>query len=251
MFVITIPTYNAQDYIERALESALDQDGPEFRVIVVDDHSTDNTWKAITNYEGAPNLTVYSNAERRGALANHYFMAQLCDDDDVIVNLDGDDALDNPHVLERLAAEYADPSVWLTYGSYEYDKASRSTDPDNNPRGIAAQLNPDQHDRTSGWCTTHLRTYRKWLFDRIRLDDLKLGGDFYQLIPDLAMMFPMVEMAGSTHARYIDDILYQYNAVSPLNEFRVEGVAEHIWPTMANLVMQPIYPQLTHAKAWP
>ncbi len=37
---------------------------------------------------------------------------------------------------------------------------------------------------------------------------------------DLALMLPMLEMAG-THARYLPDILYFYNRTNPLNDHKV------------------------------
>ncbi len=44
---IIITTYNVERYIERAIESALTQQGVTLEIIVVDDCSTDNTWQVI------------------------------------------------------------------------------------------------------------------------------------------------------------------------------------------------------------
>ena len=40
---IVIPTYNCEDYIDRALESVFAQTYSNFEVILVDDASTDST----------------------------------------------------------------------------------------------------------------------------------------------------------------------------------------------------------------
>lgn len=45
---VIITTYNVERYIERALRSALDQQGITLEVILVDDCSTDNTWNAVS-----------------------------------------------------------------------------------------------------------------------------------------------------------------------------------------------------------
>jgi len=44
---IIITTYNVEHYIERAIESALTQQGVTLEIIIVDDCSTDNTWQII------------------------------------------------------------------------------------------------------------------------------------------------------------------------------------------------------------
>jgi succinoglycan biosynthesis protein ExoO len=44
---VIITSYNVENYIERAINSALQQQGATLEVIVVDDCSTDNTWSII------------------------------------------------------------------------------------------------------------------------------------------------------------------------------------------------------------
>jgi succinoglycan biosynthesis protein ExoO len=46
---VIITTYNVENYIERAIESALTQQGITLEVIIVDDCSSDNTWQIICN----------------------------------------------------------------------------------------------------------------------------------------------------------------------------------------------------------
>lgn len=44
---VIITTYNVEHYIERAIESALSQKGVNVEIIIVDDCSTDNTWRVV------------------------------------------------------------------------------------------------------------------------------------------------------------------------------------------------------------
>lgn len=46
---VIITTYNVEHYIERAIESALNQQGVTLEIIIVDDCSSDNTWQIICN----------------------------------------------------------------------------------------------------------------------------------------------------------------------------------------------------------
>lgn len=49
---ILIPVYNAQPWVSRAIESALNQTWPNIEVIVLDDCSTDGSWEAIQAWAG-------------------------------------------------------------------------------------------------------------------------------------------------------------------------------------------------------
>ena len=54
----------------------------------------------------------------------------------------------------------------------------------------------------------HLRTFRKYLFNAIDIDDLKLDGEWIDIATDWAFMVPIIEMA--ENPRYISDVLYLY-----------------------------------------
>jgi len=247
-FVITIPTFNAEKYIARAINSALNQVYDNYEVIIVDDQSSDKTWDIIYDvcyYH--PNKdkikSIRRNRNRIGVLANHYQMAQLCNEDEIIVNLDGDDELAGNLVLQKLDNTYLDPDVWITYGSFAYDMESRNPDPHADPRGFLSKAPDDRHDRSYPFIFSHLRTYKTWLFNNINVEDFKRDGQFYQMAPDLALMYPMIEMAGPQHARYIHEILYLYNACNPLNEHTHLGT-DTVMETARYIQTQPRYPLL-------
>lgn len=188
------------------------------------------------------------NPQRIGVVGNtwnvcHHFAGA----DEIVVQLDGDDQLADPYVLSSLADVYAGRSlgvrcascgldhtmggcemfvapesedVWMTYGSYADDEASRKPD-GSDPRGLSCLVPAEDHTRRSGWRSSHLRTWKAWLFCKIRRADLlEPLGAWIDAAPDLATMWPMIEMAGPVHARYIHDILYLYNGTNPLSESR-------------------------------
>jgi glycosyltransferase involved in cell wall biosynthesis len=54
---IYIPAYNAEKYIQAAIESALKQTYTDFEIVIVNDGSTDNTLKIIEeNYADNPRV---------------------------------------------------------------------------------------------------------------------------------------------------------------------------------------------------
>ena len=49
-FTVIIPTYNRATLVKEAIQSVLDQTFDNFELIIVDDHSTDNTKDVVQSY---------------------------------------------------------------------------------------------------------------------------------------------------------------------------------------------------------
>jgi len=220
-FVIVIPSYKNAKYYERNLSSVFSQNYDNFRVLYVDDKSPDNTGELVREYVEKHNIgdkaSVKINEERVGALENLYNMIHSCQDDEIIVTLDGDDWFAHPNVLQKLNQVYSANDVWLTYGQYK-------SFPDNR-LGCSQQIPPHviqgSKYRRFKWCSSHLRTFYSWLFKRIDKSDLlDKNGKFYPMGWDLAFMFPMLEMS-KDHHKFIKDVLYIYNYETPINDAKV------------------------------
>ncbi len=88
---IQIPTYNQQDCIAKAVESALLQQYDNIEIIIADDCSTDNTKEVIKKFENNNKVKYYRNNNNIGRVANyHKALYEYCTGD-WVVNLDGDD----------------------------------------------------------------------------------------------------------------------------------------------------------------
>jgi glycosyltransferase involved in cell wall biosynthesis len=218
-FVVVIPSYQNKEYCRKNLLSILNQDYPRFRIIYTDDCSTDGTAeeveKILDQYDINKKTTLVKNNERLFPLRNMYNMVSVCDDNEIVVVVDGDDWLPHSNVLRRVDEEYQ-KGAWITYGQYR-----SSTD---NVIGCSRQIPQYIIDsngvRNYGWCSSHLRTYYAWLFKKIKVEDMMIDGKWIEMAGDLAAMFPMLEMAGSNQA-FIPDVLYTYNSGSVLNESKV------------------------------
>ncbi len=148
-------------------------------------------------------------------MANLYHAIHQVAPDRIIVSLDGDDWLSDDGVLQTLADAYADPNVWLTYGSFQCDPGGQ--------RGVGAPLPEDVLKkvlvrRYPSWVTSHLRTFYAALFHKIKKEDCMVDGKFFDIAYDVAIMLPMLEMASPHHIRYIDRIMYIYNWTNPLSD---------------------------------
>ncbi len=220
-FVVVIPSYKNSQWHARNLSSVCAQNYEQFRVIYIDDFSPDDTANLVETWlqqnKMSHKVTLIKNETRKGALENLYNAIHSCADDEIIVTLDGDDWFAHSQVISKLNTYYSDPNVWITWGSY--------MDHPQNSRGCSKPIPPQVHQsnnyRRSPWCTSHLRTFYKWLFANIKKEDLLApDGTFWNSAWDLAFMIPMIEMAGF-RSKYIHDILYIYNNENPIQDYKV------------------------------
>ncbi|HCJ83573.1 MAG TPA: hypothetical protein DHV52_04530, partial [Parachlamydiales bacterium] len=120
--VVVIPSYNNSRYCIRNLRSVLEQNYHNFRILYIDDASTDDTAEKVKTFFAASSskipLTLILNETNRGALANLYNAIHSCRDDEIIVTLDGDDHLAHEEVLKRLNQIYSHEDIWMTYGNF-------------------------------------------------------------------------------------------------------------------------------------
>ena len=224
-FAIVIPSYNNEAYCERNINSALDQDYDDFRIIFTDDASHDQTFNRVSdivNRSGkAGKVSLIKNDSRQGALANLYTMIHSCADDEIVLTLDGDDWFPDVGVLKKLNQVYQN-DVWITYGQYKNSHDGGC--------GVARQYSDsaifNNTFRQAAWGASHLRTFYAWLFKRIRKEDLMYQGKFFQMTWDFAMMLPMLEMSGK-HSQFLNDILYVYNLENPLNDHKIDKNLQH------------------------
>ena len=72
---ILLATYNGEKYIVEQIESILNQTHKEFRLLISDDGSTDNTKQIISEYEKKDKrITVFNQKENIGVVQNFEFL---------------------------------------------------------------------------------------------------------------------------------------------------------------------------------
>lgn len=98
---ILIPTYNQQQYISKAVESALAQTYHSIEIIVADDHGTDETAEIVASYASKDaRLRYVRNEKNLGRVANYRKALYNLAKGDYVVMLDGDDYLLNEKFIE-------------------------------------------------------------------------------------------------------------------------------------------------------
>jgi glycosyltransferase involved in cell wall biosynthesis len=213
-FKIVIPSYNTVKWLRKTLDSVAEQSYKDFDVCVIDDASTQPEQKEIIReYVEKYGWKAIYRQKNHGAVANFIDGIALLNpsDRDVIIMLDGDDWLYDKNVLKKLDEIYSNEEVSLTYGQFiTY------------PRWEIGFCRPPKEgelsDRDSPWIYSALRTFQYFLWKELDPKDLKdSNGDYYKTAWDLAIMYPLIEMAGNS-IKCVHDILYVYNHDNPLND---------------------------------
>lgn len=225
--VIIITSFNNQDWYQKNLDSVYLQDYENYRVIYIDDCSPDGTGLLVEAYVKERGqefrTTIIRNPEWRSQMANHYLAVYMCDDNEIVCQLDGDDHLYDENTLNRVNETYLSGNVWLTVGRPLHSTGERL--PDIRPN--QAQIIQKNSYRQDGWYFNHLRTFKAWLFKLIKVQDFFFRGNFANMAPapDVAMMYPMYEMAGK-HGRVIYDLLYVINVRNPIRQCYLKPAAD-------------------------
>lgn len=98
MFSIVIPCYNREQFLTRSITSVLSQKFPIWKLVVVDDGSTDNTKEVVASFNDARITYVYQENAERSAARNKGIAHT---EDEWLCFLDSDDVLlpEHLHVL--------------------------------------------------------------------------------------------------------------------------------------------------------
>ena len=218
LFNIIVPVFNAEKYIEKCLNSIIKQSYKNYQVNVIDDCSTDYSYElALEICNGYDNFHISKNPRRLGALNNINKLLSLNIDEpsmtiDILV--DGDDYLYSGDVLNILYEKYLNTNCLITYGSHLSSK------------GIQGKKYPHlirklNLYRKYFWYASHLKTFRHDLWLSIKKNDLiNHNGNYFSVASDLAIMFPMLEMAGDRQ-EFIKEVLYVYNDKNPISDHNI------------------------------
>lgn len=233
-FVLLVASYNNEKYVERNLKSLMGQRSSKpYKILYINDCSTDATGVLVEDFIARHQLPssfieVIHNPDRVGAALENMYNAihQRIPDDAVVVSVDGDDFLAHKGVLERLEKAYADPAIHMTFGRFVVIPQGEFW---NQCWSYPEEVIRSRTFRYSSIVPSHLKTFKAWLFKKIKKEDL-LGPDrtFFKKAGDMAFMFPMLEMCapaspcGTNHSLFIEDtVLYIYNTGTELNDHRI------------------------------
>lgn len=98
---IIMPCYNAELYIEEAVNSVINQTYKNWELVIVNDCSTDRSLEILNNFSEHPNIRVFTLEKNGGsAVARNYALKHA--KGRYITFLDADDILDSNYLEEQI-----------------------------------------------------------------------------------------------------------------------------------------------------
>lgn len=235
--IVVISTfYNAEQYIERCIQSVAQQDYDNYHHILIDDCSTDDSFnRAVKAVYRLPKsvfnrFSVVKSDFNKGAHRNQIeTIRRLTNDDAIVMILDGDDSLVNDNSIFSYYNNIYDGSTEFTYGSCwsMVDNIPLISQP--YPESVKRNKSYRQHKFNWGMPYTHLRTFKKGLAnglpDRMFTDS---NGNWYKAGGDGAVFYAIIEQADPNKVKCLQDVVYNYNDINPLNDYKVNGTEQNV-----------------------
>jgi len=113
---VYIPTYNYGEYVEKAIQSVLNQTIEDWELIVINDGSMDNTSEILRNYESHSKIRIIEQENKGLTVSNN--IALRLSEGKYVMRLDADDYLDENAILVLSNIMDGNPEVGLVYPDY-------------------------------------------------------------------------------------------------------------------------------------
>lgn len=205
--VLFIRGYNTPpNKLKRLFDSLRTQTFQNFQIVYIDD-SSDNVScdyaKFVLKYDKAfcGKTVALFNDINIGSLANFdYSMTEIAaNPESIIVNIDNDDFLVDEDALNTIFKEFEKDADLSVGGCIRYDKPMKKY-------VVESFEKPWERGGDNIWL--HPKCFKRYLYDKINKNDMKIDGKFVTVNTDFAFMLPLLEVA--RHPIFINKILYYF-----------------------------------------
>lgn len=224
---------NCEAYVVDGLRSLARQSHADFRVLFVDDASTDATAARAASalnelFPGRHELVRNTQAFGKARNAHEHLRRQQ--GAEFIAILDADDQLSDDAVLADMARAYAlgCDVVWSNYRT------------DRGRLGANGPLDPFRSPRGQGWRSSHFFSFRKCLFDAVPAAYLQdEQGQWLTAACDFAIAYPVLDQTRRYH--FIARPAYRYTETNLASHHNADpesrGLNSRIQQKNAHLVL--------------
>ena len=216
--VVAVTLYNSADVIKKTLDSIRMQKYDNFICYITNDLSTDRSAEVVNNFikeTGDDRFRLINNEKKRYQAGNYDLICRDMEDvneDDICVEVDGDDWLPDNEVFDRVIKHFSKGDIWLANGNFVYSHGRK---------GFSQKVTNLQNLRRGAFTMSHLRCWKVFLWRAMPQSDLKdENGNWWSAACDTIFMYDMMEMAGLEHYTYMPETNYVYNDGNPLNEHK-------------------------------
>jgi FkbM family methyltransferase len=228
--VVISPFYNCSKYIEKCIASVAAQDYDNYLHYLINDASTDDSADVVkTALSNLPEelkgkFLLINNKENLGAVRNQIENIRPLDDDAIVMLLDGDDTLVNDNTVFSYYNSIYDGSTEFTYGSCWSMADSIPLISQPYPQTVRQNKTYRQHHFNWILPYTHLRTFKKHLLNSCEDAQFKDdAGQWYRAGGDGSVFYALIEAADADKVKCLQDVVYNYNDVNPLNDYKVNA----------------------------
>ena len=235
---VIIPFYNCEQYIERCIQSVLQQDYDNYTVWLINDCSTDESVeKAVNLIEGNYKYTIIHKKENYGAVRNQVeTIKQYLPSNTIVILLDGDDAFVSDNNIFNFYNNLYNKGAEFTYGSCwsEVDNIPLIAQP--YPEQIKQERKYREYKFNWNMPYTHTRTFRAKLLQNVDNSNFKDdNGEWFKAGGDNAVFYSVLEQADPSKVVTVSDVFYLYNDKNPLNDYKVNSEEQN---KNANIILK-------------
>ena len=208
-FNVIVPAYNCEDKIKTTLFSIIGQTYSNWNIFVIDDMSTDDTFKTVQDIKEGLKLeekiNVVQRKEKFGETRNTVDIVSKLDPESVVVRVDAGDFITDLGCFEILDKIYRDhnPAVLWTKHRWSFTN-------DN----ISGPINANFSVYDQPWKSSHMKTFRVKDFLGINEKNFKDdNGEWIMIGCDQAVFLPMMERARRKGRKLIffPRVMYHYD----------------------------------------
>lgn len=205
-FTFVMPAFNAVETIQYSINTVMMQNYPNWKIVVIDDMSTDGTAEAVQEMIDGygmdeDKIKLIVNTEKKWEIANVLEGMNYADDNDIICRLDGDDWLCDTDILAILNHRYETMGIKAAWTAHRWGFAEY-----NISGPMPQNANPYEHE----WVSSHLKTFRKSLLANVSDKNYRNEeGEYFKRIGDQVFYLPALYNAqGNWHFEPI--VAYHY-----------------------------------------
>lgn len=196
-FVFVAPMCNASDTLPQMLYSLYAQSYSSWHLVLVDDVSSP-IHKAIAECTiekfktlGSDKVTVLWNEQKLWEVANVLQGTALCNDEDIVCRIDGDDYLCDLDALKILNEVYKQTqcdAAWTKHRWFDDDGVT--------VYNISAPLPENADVYKHPWVSSHLKTFKKRLLNSINDQNFRRwDGQYVTRAGDQCLYLPILKQA--------------------------------------------------------
>ena len=199
-FVFLITCFNEEKGIIKTLKSIYAQSYEDWRVIIRNDMSTDNTIDIIKEFKVnhkviSDKITLINNKRKFGEVENTLDTLNIIEEDEIVCRIDaGDWLVDNDilYLIDNIYKENNDLDVLWTNHRWGYTPKNISS---GMPLGCDVYKHP--------WVSSHMKTFRRSAFHDIPDSNFRDDeGEYIMIACDQAIFLPLLHKTNLRERKY-------------------------------------------------